>query len=469
MFNLEKYSRAQKTCTTFLAGKNATLDGSTLIARNEDGGEEPNPQIFKVILPADQPRHYRSAINGFEIDLPEHPLRYTSTPDANDQDGIWAAAGINSQNVAMTATETSTTNDRVLTADPFVLTGIGEADITTLVLPYIRSAREGVIRLGELLTNFGTYESNGIAFSDRDDVWYLETIGGHHWAAIRIPDDAYVIAPNRFNIDLFDLHAPDTLASSDLEDFVNMNNLNPDLTAFNLRHIFGSATIKDTQYNNPRAWFVQKSLNAEPPLDPTEQDLPFINYAQKKISIQDVKWLLSSHYQNTVFDPYTDHDEAGSLRSIGLNRNQETHILQIRSNVPNELAGIHWLAFGPNPFNELVPFYANVNDTPTAYQTTSPDFDTNSIYWMVRMVAVIGDADFKRYQPLIETFAEKNRLATLAIQKATDQYRGNQYEQHLLKANAAMAEIYETNTRSLLGKLVRQASANMTLRFSLDD
>lgn len=85
------------------------------------------------------------------------------------------------------------------------------------------------------------------------------------------------------------------------------------------------------------------------------------------------------------------------------------------------------------------------------------------------MIAVIGDADFKRYQPLIETFAEKNRLATLAIQKATDQYRGNQYEQHLLQANAAMAEIYETNTRSLLGKLVRQASANMTLRFSLDD
>ena len=43
--------------------------------------------------------------------------------------------------------------------------GIGEEDIVCLVLPYIRSAREGVKRLGSLLEQYGTYEMNGIAFS----------------------------------------------------------------------------------------------------------------------------------------------------------------------------------------------------------------------------------------------------------------------------------------------------------------
>ncbi|MFK5240857.1 C69 family dipeptidase, partial [Lactococcus lactis] len=48
------------TCTTFLVGKKASLDGTTLIARNEDGGDKPNPQRFVVINPENQPKHYRS-------------------------------------------------------------------------------------------------------------------------------------------------------------------------------------------------------------------------------------------------------------------------------------------------------------------------------------------------------------------------------------------------------------------------
>ena len=39
------------------------------------------------------------------------------------KDGIWGEAGINSANVAMSATETITTNARVLGADPLVKDG----------------------------------------------------------------------------------------------------------------------------------------------------------------------------------------------------------------------------------------------------------------------------------------------------------------------------------------------------------
>ena len=53
--------------------------------------------------------------------------------------------------------------------------GIGEEDIVVLVLPYINSAREGVKRLGSLLEQYGTYEKNGIAFQDANEIWWLET------------------------------------------------------------------------------------------------------------------------------------------------------------------------------------------------------------------------------------------------------------------------------------------------------
>lgn len=52
--------------------------------------------------------------------------------------------------------------------------GIGEEDIVCLVLPYIRSAREGVVRLGELLRTYGTYEMNGSRFGV-NEIWWLES------------------------------------------------------------------------------------------------------------------------------------------------------------------------------------------------------------------------------------------------------------------------------------------------------
>lgn len=73
------------------------------------------------------------------------------------------------------------------------------------MLPYINSAREGVLRLGSLLETYGTYEKNGIAFQDQDEIWWLETIGGHHWIAKKVPDDRYVVMPNQFGMDEFDL------------------------------------------------------------------------------------------------------------------------------------------------------------------------------------------------------------------------------------------------------------------------
>ncbi|MGV7830054.1 C69 family dipeptidase, partial [Mycobacterium kansasii] len=80
--------------------------------------------------------------------------------------------------------------------------------------------------------------------------------------------------PNRMNIDDFDFAADDTMASADLADLIETYHLNPDFDRINLRHIFGSATDKDTVYNNPRAWFGQKYFTPDVDQDPQGQDLP---------------------------------------------------------------------------------------------------------------------------------------------------------------------------------------------------
>lgn len=462
------------SCTTILVGKHASLDGTTLIARNEDsGGDTSNPQRFIVVNPEDQPTEYQAVQSPVHFTLPENPLRYTATPDADPQFGIWGESGINSANVAMTATETSTTNTRILGIDPLVDDGIGEEDFLTITLPYSHSAREGVQRLGQLIEQYGTYESNGVAFSDQDEVWYFESIGGHHWAAMRIPDDAYVIAPNRFNIDHYDFDADSTLYAADLPAMITKYHLNPDRNDVNLRHIFGSATIKDAHYNNPRTWYGQRYLNPAQHQDPQDQDLPFLMRPEHLISIEDVKWLLSAHFQDTPYDPYGDgdrHDRA-KFRPMGINRNQETHILQIRNDVPASIAGIHWLAFGPNTFNALVPFYANVTDTPACYRDTTTTFDLQNIYWLSRTTAILGDTNYTTFSALADQFEQTIMAHCRHQQLMTDQQviTNSATTDRLQQTNQQLADFYFKEATKLLGNMTELAAKKMKLRFNLSD
>lgn len=472
----------QTECTTILVGKKATIDGSTMIARSEDGGRTIIPEGFKAVNPDQQPKKYTSVISHQKIDeedLNKTPLRYTTAPDVSGKNGIWGAAGINAANVAMTATETITTNSRIQGVDPLLSSkqgGLGEEDFITLTLPYLRRAFDGVKRVAHLLEKYGTYEMNGMAFSDHNSIWYLETIGGHHWIARRIPDDAYVVAPNRLNIDHFDFDDHDNFAcSKDLKDLIAKYHLNPDRKGYNMRHIFGSSTIKDAHYNNPRAWYLHNFFNPDFGGQPSDQNQPFICHANRLISIEDIKWAESSHYQDTPYDAYGDQGtpaQKKTFRPVGINRNFETHILQIRNDVPKSIAGVQWLAFGPNTFNSMVPFYTNVTNTPASFQTT-PEFNLNKIFWLNKLTAQLGDTNYRTYGELEDAFEQKSLAQCHHIQHQTDKkaaaLQGADLQKTLEAANQKMADTVYSNTVELLGQMVKEGHGLMTLKYDLLD
>lgn len=432
-------------CTTILIGKDASYDGSTIIARNEDSANgEFNPKRFIVVKPEDQPRHYRSVLSHVEVDLPEEPLQYTAVPNADPKEGIWGEAGVNEANVAMSATETLTTNERVLGADPFVEFqpakgregeegyvpevpgGIGEEDFVTLVLPYARTAREGVARLGALLEEFGTYEMNGTAFSDSNEIWWMETVGGHHWIAKRVPDEAYVTMPNQLGIDEFDLEDAlgdqvNHMCSADLGEFIEENHLDLSVettTPFNPRDAFGSHSDSDHVYNTPRAWVMQRFLNPYdevwdgPDADhrPESNDIPWARQPERKVTIEDIKYVLSSHYQGTPYDPYGklgDEHTRHLYRPIGINRQSQLSVMQIRPYRPQAYRAIQWIAYGSNPFNTLMPFYPNVNETPAYLEDTTTRVTTENFYWENRVIAALCDAAFADTANAVERYQQK--------------------------------------------------------------
>ena len=479
-------------CTTILVGKNASYDGSTMIARNDDSGSGHfMPKKFVVVHPEDHPAVYKSVISHVEIPLPGNPLRMTAMPNAIEGKGIWAAAGVNAANVGMTATETITSNPRVLGADPLVPGGIGEEDLVMLVLPYIHSAREGVQRLGQLLETYGTYEMNGIAFQDVDEIWWLETIGGHHWMARRVPDDVYVVMPNQLGIDAFDLDDAfgaqnEFLCSADLREFIAKNHL--DLSTdgvLNPRDAFGSHDDADHVYNTPRAWYMLRTLNPNtfvwdgPDADytPRSDDLPWCMNPEKKLTPEDVKYVLSSHYQGTPYDPYAsygDKSQRGMYRSIGINRNDFMALIQMRPDVPAEQSAIEWVAYASNAFNTMVPFYANVETTPAYLSCTTGEVSTDSFYWVSRMIAAMTDASYSK--SLIH--AERYELAVLSASRALV----NQYDAKLAaepdaakraalreEANEAIAKMLKAKASDTLDKVLFELSSGMKNAFARSD
>jgi dipeptidase len=212
---------------------------------------------------------------------------------------------------------------------------------------------------------------------------------GHHWIARRVKDEEYVVMPNQFGLDRFDLAdaygaKKENLCSSDLQEFVEKNHLNLALDgSFNPRVIFGSHDDSDHVYNTPRAWFMERYLNPRTyvwegksaDFTPESDDIPWSLVPEKKITIEDVKYVLSSHFQGTPYDPYSKvaYPQKGIYRPIGISRTAFLSIHETRGDVDPSIASVEWIAFASNAFNAIVPLYGAMKEAPEYFGNTTMD------------------------------------------------------------------------------------------------
>ena len=241
----------------------------------------------------------------------------------------------------------------------------------------------------------------------------METIGGHHWMARRVPDDVYVAMPNQLGIDTFVFDDPaHYLCSADLRAFVETNHLDLSLDGtFRPRLAFGSHDDADHVYNTPRAWFIERTWDphtvkwdgADADHAPESDDIPWCMVPERKLTVEDVKYVLSSTFQGTPYDPYLSYGDrslAGKYRAIGINRTSFLGLIQIRPQ--NDV--LEWIAFASNPFNVLLPFYADVEKTPAYLADTNAAVSTDSFYWTSRLIAAMADASYSDSRSDIERY-----------------------------------------------------------------
>lgn len=462
----------RSSCTSILIGKKASLSGSVIIGRNEDAKTAwPKHLSFNQSQNNINNNHFQSKDNKFNISLPSQKFAYSSTPEWTDKYGVFEEDGINEYHVAMSATESAYANERVLAVDPFDSEkGILEEAMVSVVLPYVKTAREGVKRLGDIVEKHAAAEADGILFADRDEAWYMEIGSGHHWVAMRIPDDSYAVVANQLAIQEIDFNDDQNfMFSSNIREFVKENKLWSSDKPFNFREIFGTHDDSDLHYNTPRVWIGQKLLTPSINQEPESFDLPFVQKADKPISIRDAQDVLCNHYQNTPYDlTNPKNKDHATYRPISVATTQESHLLEL-----NGEKMTHWLAMGVGAQSVYVPFYPQGTKTPTMYKYGKETYSSNSAYWVFKLAGVLVDRSWNKYGSELSSAQTEARQKTMQLRHEYDEKLAQEKDHDkqielVNEANDKMAKAALDIYKKLIAKLITQQTGDSPLRFKMD-
>lgn len=391
--------QAVSACTGFIIGKDLTTDGSTLYGRTED--LEPNHNKNFVV----RERKYNKAgdrfvdeTNGFSFDLPAVSYKYTAVPDVTPEKGVFDEAGFNEEGVSISATVSASANDDIQKVDPYVKDGIAESALTSVVLPHVKTAKEGVELLAKIVREKGAAEGNIVTIADKTGVWYMEILSGHQYAAIKFPDDKYAVFPNTFFLGSVDKNdTENTILSADLEKIAQ--------DAGTYKEINGSFHVAQS-YNPPlaeadrsRVWSGIKALDPNADVQYDDEYFELMHSTSDKLSLRDAMNLQRNRLEGTDFKPQDqmeldgkgipDKTKADPVYKYPISNPNvmEAHIFQLKDNLPaNTGGGILWLAMGSPRNAPYLPYYGNISNTSQPYQEMSTAYNENSWYWTVSRI-----------------------------------------------------------------------------------
>lgn len=391
--------QAVSACTGFIIGKDLTTDGSTLYGRTED--LEPNHNKNFVV----RERKYNKAgdkfvdeTNGFSFDLPAVSYKYTAVPDVTPEQGVFDEAGFNEEGVSISATVSASANDDIQKVDPYVKDGIAESALTSVVLPHVKTAKEGVELLSKIVREKGAAEGNIVTIADKTGVWYMEILSGHQYAAIKFPDDKYAVFPNTFFLGSVDKNdTENTILSADLEKIAQ--------DAGTYKEINGSFHVAQS-YNPPlaeadrsRVWSGIKALDPNADVQYDDEYFELMHSTSDKLSLRDAMNLQRNRLEGTDFKPQDqmeldgkgipDKTKADPVYKYPISNPNvmEAHIFQLKENLPASTGGgILWLAMGSPRNAPYLPYYGNISNTSQPYQEMSTAYNENSWYWTVSRI-----------------------------------------------------------------------------------
>jgi dipeptidase len=294
-----------------------------------------------------------------------------------------------------------------------------------------------------LTEKYGARTDNYI-IADPREAWFYEEYREDLWAAVRVPDEKFVVQANSVRID--------HIAPDDPENYLGADNLvsfavekglyKPEDGDFNPSKVYGAQTgkvrhgIPAPEYDRRRIWRGISLLAPSTELDPEEPSwtYPLFVDPDQPLKPKDFLTIFTDHYQGTPYDPYGPYREEykptvspmiatdptksyegsmfhineerrfqlapiwGTERIIGTPRSVTNWCAQLRDWMPNPIGGLIWAGIGEGATAGRIPWYLGTERTPKAYNIGSRpyqpqsdplamnEYNPQSAYWNFRIV-----------------------------------------------------------------------------------
>ena len=404
--------QAVQACCGFIIGRQLTKDGTTLFGRTEDYPYYPNGGKHNKNYVVVDAKNYKEGdqledeSNGFTYPHAASEMKYTATYDSargDGSNGAFGEHGFNEAGVSMTSTVTAIPNKKVLKTDPLTEKGIPEAAMLDVVLPRVKSAREGVEFLAKVIEEKGSAEGNVVVFADQKETWYMEILSGHQYVAVKVPEDKYAVFANTYYLGHVDLNdTENVIASKDVEKVAKESgNYKTDKDGnFHIAKSYGPEKYAEGDRSRTYAGITLLDPDSKVTYEDDEYELfRSPTDPNKKYTLEDAFALQRNRFEH-LNGRFVPDDQIGVKKqgddgsndtvrkdqykyALGNENVIDAHVYQINPNLPKSFGGTVWLGMGPSRNTPYVPFYGNVKDTYEAFKPQTATYDPNSWYWTV--------------------------------------------------------------------------------------
>ncbi|NIM12069.1 MAG: C69 family dipeptidase [Candidatus Aminicenantes bacterium] len=386
-------------CTLIMAGKDATVDGSVLLAHNNDLPGHIAAMIH--IVPAAQHSPDEMIVFKTGLEIPQVPQTYRllimqcyygfaeGDAKAINQYQVAVAGGLSLK---------ADRSDKARELDPLVEGGV-TGYVRYIALQRARTAGECVEIIGEMYSKYGIAYPSGVGVADPNEVWYIEVGGGRCWVAQRVPDDHYLAAANGYRIGEINFKdKKNFIYPPYLKSYAIKKGLwkpgKTKKTPFNFARIFGGKKEAENDYYNARrVWRAQQLLTPSLKQDPDAWVHPWALKPDRKITIPQLIAVLRDYYQGTPFDISKSAASASNggkrERAIGIFRTVHTSVIQLRGDLPPEIGAVLWGGLSSALTTPFIPYYYGIKEIPASYQVAGPEFDKRSGFWHFRSLTVL--------------------------------------------------------------------------------
>ena len=402
---------APDACTSIMAGKKATADGSVMTSHTCDSwyrtwmqmapaADYPRDtvmSVFKGRMHTEYPASRDGMTETGTIPQAKHTYRYLDT----------AYPCMNEKQLAMGETTFSGRDTMQNKKGMFYI-----EELQRIALERCSTAREAITLMGDLIKKYG-YADGGecLTIADPKEVWIFEVLGegpdkiGGVWAAQRIPDDHIAVSANVSRIGKIDFKDKENFMYSDnVKDVARKMGLWDGKSEFNFWKAYSGGNYQNEAKNySVRELFIMNQLAPNAGLNATMEELPVSIKPEKPVSVEDISRLLGSYYEGTAdnlsgrlkvanskkniekgepdsivsdfANPWMRPDEIAvyeamgdstmhNIRTVSVSWCAYSTVIQCRDWLPDAVGGVAWVALDNPGQSPRFPIFAGNTDVP---------------------------------------------------------------------------------------------------------